>query len=150
MNQSFESGLFALMSTNPTVADFNGTDNNGNPEYQLFYIAVFDPPLTLPYGVFNRYKRTHEMDLEGNITQLISSYHMEIYHNVSWDLLDFQQRIRTLLESLAETVVGGEYIQQIEVEDDYHEMPPAIQEVRVRVYKGCLDFEVVHAPSQNR
>jgi len=150
MNQSFESGLFALMKDDPTVTDFNGTDNNGSPEYQLFYIACFDPPSTLPYGSFNRYRRVHEMDLQGNIAFLISSYHMEIYHNVAWSLLDFQQRIRTFLESLAQKTVGGQYIQKIEVEDDYHEMPPAIQEVRVRVYKGCLDFEVTHAPSQNQ
>ncbi|SPF51127.1 hypothetical protein SBF1_50011 [Candidatus Desulfosporosinus infrequens] len=149
MNQSFETGLFAFMKVNPTITDFIYTDSNGNQKYQLYYIGVFDPP-GIPYATFNRVGRSHEMDLVGNIAQFISTYRLEIYHNAGWLLLDLQQRIRDFLESLVFQYVGGQYIQKIEVEDDYHELIPKIEEVRVRLYKGVLDITVTHNPSQNQ
>ncbi len=114
-------------------------------KYQLYYIAVFDPPPP-PYAVFRRYKREHEMDLKSATRQLISSYVIEIYHNDSWELLALQQEIRTLLEALPFMTVGGIYVQQLEVNDDYHEMPPKLEEARVRVYQGVLDFQMIHNP----
>ncbi len=139
-----EDGIYSLMKTN--IPDFIGTDNNGNPAYQMYYLAVFDP-VPPPYCVFRRYKREPELDLSSNYRLLVSSYVMEIYHNDSWALLDLQQRIRTLLETLPLTSVGGVFVQTLQVTDDFHTIPPLIQEARTRVFTGVLDFEVFHHPS---
>lgn len=140
----FEDGLYSLLKTN--IPDFNGTDNNGNPEYQVYYLEVFDP-VPPPYCVFRRYKRVPEIDLSSNYRQLTSSYVLEIYHNDSWTLLNLQQRIRTLLESLPLTTVGGIFVQALVVQDDFHTTPPLLQEVRTRVFQGVLDFEIIHNPN---
>ncbi len=139
----FEDGLYSLMKTN--IPDFNGTDSNGNSQYNMFYLEVFDP-VPPPYCVFRRYKREPEMDLSSGYRQLTSSYVIEIYHNDSWALLDLQERIRSLLESLPLTTVGGIFVQSLLVQDDFHTTPPLLQEVRTRVYQGVLDFEIIHNP----
>ncbi len=139
----FEDGLYSLMKTN--ISDFNGTDSNGNPEYHMYYLEVFDP-VAPPYCVFRRYKREPEMDLSSSYRQLISSYVLEIYHNDSWALLDLQQRIRTILEGLPLSTVGGIFVQALQITDDFHTTPPLLQEVRTRVYQGVLDFEIIHNP----
>ncbi len=133
-----EDGLYSLIKTN--IPDFNGT--NG---YQMYYLAVFDP-VPPPYCVFRRYKRELEMDLSSNYRLFISGYVLEIYHNDSWALLDLQKRIRSLLEGLPLTTVGGIFVQGLAVQDDFHTIPPLMQEVRTRVFTGVLDFEVIHHP----
>ncbi|MHB1654129.1 MAG: hypothetical protein ACYCVD_16885 [Desulfitobacteriaceae bacterium] len=133
-----EDGLYSLIKTN--IPDFNGTN-----EYQMYYLAVFDP-VPPPYCVFRRYRRELEMDLSSNYRLFISSYVLEIYHNDSWALLDLQKRIRSLLEGLPLTTVGGIFVQGLAVQDDFHTIPPLMQEVRTRVFTGVLDFEVIHHP----
>ena len=135
------------MKNNSTVADFWGTDNNGSAEFQLFYLGVFDPVLTPPYGTYARHSRTHEMDLHSNTVQLISNYTVEIYHNDSFGLLVLQQKVRILLEALVFTTVGGVYIQQLEINDDFQELPPDHVESKIRLFKGVLDFEMIHSPT---
>ena len=134
----FEDCLYSLIKTN--IPDFQGTT-----EYQMYYLAVFDP-VPPPYGVFRRYKREPNQDLSANYRQLISNYVLEIYHTDSWALLDLQERIRSLLEGLPFTTVGGIFVQHLEVLDDFHTIPPLIQEARTRVFTGVLDFEMVHNP----
>jgi hypothetical protein len=131
-----EDGLYSLIKTN--IPDFNGTN-----EYQMYYLAVFDP-VPPPYCVFRRYKREAEQDLSSNYGLFNSGYIMDIYHNDSWALLDLQQRIRKLLESLPLTTVGGILIQALIVQDDFHTIPALMQEARTRSYQGVLDFEVIH------
>lgn len=138
-----EDGLYSLMKAN--ISDFNGTDDNGNPEYRMFYLAVFDPVLP-PYCIFRRYKCEPEIDLSSNYRLLTSSYVLEIFHNDSWALLNLQERIRTLLESLPLTTVGGILVQSLVVQDDFHTTPPLLQEVRTRLYQGVLDFELIYSP----
>lgn len=122
------------------IPDFNGTT-----EYQMYYLAVFDPVLP-PYCVFRRYKREPDQDLGSSYRQLVSNYVMEIYHDDSWALLNLQERIRTLLESLPLTTVGGIFVQSLEVQDDFHLTPPLLQEARARVFQGVLDFEITYNP----
>lgn len=138
-----EDGLYSLMKTN--IPDLNSTDSNGDPEYKMYYLEVLDP-VPPPYCVFRRYKRELEMDLSSNYRQFMSSYVLEIYHNDSWALLDLQKRIRSLLESLPLTNVGGVFVQGLEVSDDFHTTPPLIQEARTRLFQGVLDFEIIHNP----
>ena len=133
-----EDGLYSLIKTN--IPDFNGTT-----EYQMYYLAIFDP-VSPPYCVFRRYKREAEPDLSSNYGLFISDYVLEIYHTDSWALLDLQQRIRKLLEGLPLTTVGGVFVQGLVVTDDFHTIPALIQEARTRVYQGVLDFEIVHNP----
>jgi len=140
----FENGLFNIIKTN--IPDFWGTNNNGDAEYQLFYLGVFDPVSTPPYAIFERYKRIHEMDMKSKNRQFISGYRIEIYDKDSWHLLDLQQRLRTLLESLAWTTVGGIYVEQIEVEDDFHTIPNEKLESKLRLYQGVLDFNMYYTP----
>jgi len=134
------------MKTDSTVADFWGTDNNGKPEYQVFYLGVFDPVLTPPYCIFRRYKRERDADLQSRDRQYVNDYYFEIYHTVAWSLLDLQQRLRSLLDSLPLTIVGGIFVQQLEVKDDYHILPPEHLEAKLRLYKGVLDFQMVYNP----
>ena len=131
-----EDGLYSLIKTN--IPDFNGLT-----EYQMYYLAVFDP-VPPPYCVFRRYKREAEPDLSSNYGLFTSAYVLEIFHTDSWALLDVQQRIRKRLESLPLTTVGGSFVQGLVVTDDYHTTPPLIQETRVRAFQGVLDFEVIH------
>ena len=131
-----EDGLYSLIKTN--IPDFFGTN-----EYQMYYLAVFDP-VSPPYCVFRRYKRDAEQDLGSNYGLFNSGYVMNIYHTDSWALLDLQQRIRKLLEGVPLTTVGGIFVQGLVVQDDFHTIPPSIQEVRTRAYQGVLDFEVIH------
>lgn len=109
-----------------------------NAEYQMYYLAVFDP-VSPPYCVFRRYKREAELDLQSNYGLVNSSYVFEINHTNSWALLDLQERIRKLLEKLPLTTVGGMLIRSLIVLDDYHTIPDSIQEARVRTYQGILD-----------
>ena len=133
-----EDGLYSLIKAN--IPDFQVSN-----VYQMYYLAVFDPVPT-PYCVFRRYKREPEMDLSSNYKMLVSSYVFEIFHDDSWALLDLQKRMRNLLETLPLTNVGGVYIQALEIQDDFHTMPPLLQEVRTRVFQGVLDFEITHHP----
>jgi hypothetical protein len=132
-----EDGLFSLIKTN--IPDFNGTT-----DYQMYYLAVFDP-VPPPYCVFRRYKREAEPDLSSTYGLFTSAYVMNIYHTDSWALLDLQRRIRELLEGLPLTTVGGIFVQGLLVTDDYHTTPPLIQETRVRAFQGVLDFEIIHS-----
>jgi hypothetical protein len=132
-----EAGLYSLIKTN--IPDFNGTT-----DYQMYYLAVFDP-VPPPYCVFRRYKREAEQDLSSTYGLFTSAYVMNIYHTDSWALLDLQRRIRELLESLPLTTVGGIFVQGLLVTDDYHTTPPLIQETRVRAFQGVLDFEIIHS-----
>lgn len=136
-----EDGLYSLMKAK--ITDFNGTDSDGNPEYNMFYLESLDPVLP-PYCEFRRYKRESDIDLSSNYRYYISAYVFTVYHNDSWALLDLQQRIRSLLESIPLTTVGGIYIQSLEFQDDFHTTPPLLQEVRTRLYQGVLDFEITH------
>jgi len=139
----FEDGLYNIMKY--VISDFYGIDNNGNQEYKMYYLGVFDP-VPPPYCVFKRYERLHEMDLQSKNRQFNNKYLLEIYHNDSWALLKLQQNIRKLLESLVNTTIGGIYVQQLEVEDDYHDIPPAIIESKLRLFKGILDFTMYENP----
>jgi len=109
----------------------------------MYYLAVFDP-VPPPYCVFRRYKREAEVDLNSTYGLFTSAYVMNIYHTDSWALLDLQQRIRKLLESLPLTIVGGIFVQGLAVQDDFHTIPALLQEARTRVYQGVLDFEIIH------
>jgi len=131
-----EDGLYSLMKMN--ISDFNSTQ-----EYQMYYLAVFDP-VPPPYCVFRRYKREAEQDLSSNYGLFNSGYILEIYHTDSWALLDLQQRVRRLLEGLSLTTVGGIFVQSLNVQDDFHTVPALMQEARTRVYQGVLDFELIH------
>lgn len=132
-----EDGLYSLIKTN--IPDFNGTN-----EYQMYYLAIFDP-VPPPYCVFRRYKREADLDLSTNYGLFTSSYVMEIFHTDSWALLNLQNLIRKLLEDLPLTTVGGIFVQGLLVTDDYHTTPPLIQETRVRAFQGVLDFEIIHS-----
>lgn len=145
MNPTFESGLYSLMANSPVLTDFWGTDDNKNSEYQVFYLGAFDPVSTPPYCVFWRHKRQPEMDLDGIPRQFVSGYFFEIYHTSSWESLELQARLRTFLESLEGTVVGGVFVQSLIVMDDFHVIPP--KEERIRLYKGVLDVEVTYNPN---
>lgn len=131
-----EAGLYSLIKTN--IPDFNGIN-----EYQMYYLAVFDP-VPPPYCVFRRYKREAELDLGSNYGLFNSGYVMNIYHTDSWALLDLQHRIRKALEGLPLTTMGGIFVQNLLVQDDFHTIPALLQEARTRVYQGVLDFEVIH------
>jgi len=131
-----EDGLYSLIKTN--IPDFMG-----QTEYQMYYLAIFDPVPT-PYCVFRRYKREADQDLSSTTGMLTSGYILEIFHTDSWALLDIQQRVRRLLESISRTTVGGIFVQNISVTDDFHTTPALMQEARSRLYQGTLDFEVYH------
>jgi hypothetical protein len=142
-----EDGLYSLFQSNESTQSLWGTDNNGNPEFQMFYLGVIDPVETPPYAVLTRRRRQCEQDLDSNNYQLVSEYTLEVFHVDSWALLNLQQSIRSILESLPLTTVGGVFIQRLQVTDDYNMLPPNIQEVRVHLYMGVLEFEVIHNPS---
>lgn len=109
----------------------------------MYYLAVFDP-VSPPYCVFRRYKRGAEQDLSSKNGLFSSGYVLDIYHTDSWALLDLQQRVRSILEGLPLTTLGGVFVQALEVQDDFHTIPPLMQEERTRVYQGVLDFEIIH------
>jgi len=131
-----EDGLYSLIKRN--IPDFKGRN-----EYQMYYLAVFDP-VSPPYCVFRRYKRGAEQDLSSKNGLFSSGYVLDIYHTDSWALLDLQQRVRSILEGLPLTTLGGVFVQALEVQDDFHTIPPLMQEERTRVYQGVLDFEIIH------
>ncbi|MDR3586853.1 MAG: hypothetical protein P4L59_16300 [Desulfosporosinus sp.] len=131
-----EDGLYSLIKAN--IPDFMG-----QTEYQMYYLAIFDPVPT-PYCVLRRYKRDCDQDLSSNNGLFTSGYIIEIYHTDSWALLDVQQRIRVLLDTIPLTTVGGIFVQNISVVDDFHTTPALMQEARSRLYQGTLDFELYH------
>ena len=139
-----EDGIYGLMQA--SIPDFQGVDDAGTPVYKVEYLAALDP-LPPPYCAFRRYKRMSEIDLKSEYEQLVSNYVMSIYHNDSWALLSLQERIRALLLTLPLTTVGGIFVQQLQIIDDFHDIPPLIQEARSRVFTGILDFEIVHSPT---